>query len=380
LCRLALLRDYREEGWPSMDLCADMLAAQLPAAGAGWLAVTQVCPPFRRRAQRLPWLGRRGVAHNADRLLNRFWDYPRHLRRLAGAFDLFHLCDHSYGQLLHVLPPGRVGVFCHDLDTFRCLLEPDRERRPRWFRALSRRVLAGMQRAAVVFHTTADVSRQILRHGLFDPARLIQAPLGTAPEFTPEPVADGPADALLAALRGAPFLLHVGNGIPRKRVDVLLRVFAAARARHPRLHLVQVGGPWTPEQRALVDELRIGGAVTQARGLARRTLAALYQRAALVLVPSEAEGFGLPVLEALACGQVVVASDLPVFREVAGDALVYCPVADVPAWADAVGRLLADPGQVPPLGVRLARARRYSWAAHAGVIAAAYRRLSGGTP
>ena len=95
-------------------------------------------------------------------------------------------------------------------------------------------------------------------------------------------------------------------------------------------------------------------------------------------MPSEAEGFGLPVIEALACGAAVVASDLPVLREVGGAAVTYRPVGDVPAWAEAVTRTLADPGAAPPREVRLAQAARYSWAEHARVIAAAYARLGGG--
>src|SRR5262249_58441189 len=89
---------------------------------------------------------------NADRLLNRFWDYPRLLGRLArrGGFDLFHLVDHSYAQLVLALPPGRVVVTCHDLDAFRCLLEPGREPRPAWFRAMARRTLGGLRRAAFI--------------------------------------------------------------------------------------------------------------------------------------------------------------------------------------------------------------------------------------
>ena len=63
--------------------------------------------------------------------------------------------------------------------------------------------------------------------------------------------------------------------------------------------------------------------------LDRATLAAVYRRSALVLLPSEREGFGLPVLEALACGTPVVASDIDALREVGGDAVRYCPAEDV---------------------------------------------------
>ena len=86
---------------------------------------------------------------------------------------------------------------------------------------------------------------------------------------------------------------------------------------------------------------------------ADRTLAAVYRRAALVLQPSEAEGFGLPVAEALACGTPVLASDLAVLREVGGEAAVYRAVGDVPAWSD--GRARA-PRRTPSPARDLARA------------------------
>ena len=78
---------------------------------------------------------------------------------LAGDFDLFHVVDHTYAQLVHALPADRTGVYCHDLDAFRCLLEPAADPRPRWFRALARRILTGMQKAAVVFHNSAPDRR-----------------------------------------------------------------------------------------------------------------------------------------------------------------------------------------------------------------------------
>ena len=74
----------------------------------------------------VPVLGRRPWFRNADRLLNRFVNYPRYLRQHASEFDVFHIVDHSYAQLVHELPAARTVVTCHDLDTFRCLLDPER--------------------------------------------------------------------------------------------------------------------------------------------------------------------------------------------------------------------------------------------------------------
>jgi glycosyltransferase involved in cell wall biosynthesis len=94
-----------------------------------------------------------------------------------------------------------------------------------------------------------------------------------------------------------------------------------------------VGGPLTDQQRALLRSLGLESSFTELPFLPRPILAAVYRRAALALQPSDAEGFGLPVIEALACGTPVVASDLPVLREVAGEAAVYCPLGDVAAWS-----------------------------------------------
>ena len=367
--RLAVIRDFRAEGWPSMDLCADHLLARLPAECG--LQVADFAPPFRRRAMRLPVIGRRRTTFNIDRLLNRHHFLPAELRRRAAEFDFFHVVDHSYAHVILNLPAGRAGVYCHDLDAFRCLLDPAREQRPWWFRRFARRTLEGLRSAAVVFHNSHEIGRQLIAAELVPADRLVYAPLGVADEFTPEPA------LVVDPVVHGPYLLHVGNNIPRKRIDVLLDVFAALRNRRPDLRLVQVGGPWPADLAGRIDRLGIGSAVIQLRGLTRTRLAELYRDAAAVLVPSEAEGFGLPVIEALACGAPVVATDLPVLREVGGSAVVYCPVGDVPAWAGTVCRILTEPGFVPSRVLRLQQAAGYSWRAHAQIMGETYRKLAG---
>src|SRR3712207_6831421 len=99
---LAAICDYREENWPSMDLVADMLLHDLQKDYAGTIKATRLAPPMRRRFT--PRGAASGRFFKADRLLNRFWDYPRLLRSQSPDFDLFHIIDHSYGQLAHELP------------------------------------------------------------------------------------------------------------------------------------------------------------------------------------------------------------------------------------------------------------------------------------
>jgi len=375
LHHLAILTDFPEEGWPSMDLCGDMLLDHLPRGGPLAVEAARLCPPFRRLATRLPSVGRRHAAFNADRLLNRFVHFPRYVRRAVRRFDLFHVADHSYGQLVHALPPGRTGVYCHDVDAFRCLFDQGAYPRPRWFRAMSQRILTGLRKAAVVFHSTAAVAEEINRAGLIDPDRLVLAPYGVSPEFTPGTTQPSVELPWLAEVGGRPWMLHVGSCIARKRIDVLLDVVAAVRQTVPDLRLVKVSGEWTAAQRERIDRLGLAGAITHVGGLARAELAEVYRRATVVLMPSEAEGFGLPVIEALACGTAVVASDIPALREAGGPAAVYAPVGDVGAWSDAVAKLLTDPASAPSRAGRLAWAGRFTWTAHAETIARAYHRL-----
>jgi glycosyltransferase involved in cell wall biosynthesis len=393
LIELALLCDYLEEGWPSMDLVGEMIIRCLQAEHADQLAPTVIRPPFSHRAGILAPARWQKAARNADRLLNRFWDYPRQLRQIVrrSQFDLFHLVDHSYSQLVHALPPDRVVVTCHDLDTFRCLLEPKLEPRPSWFRAMARQILRGLQKAAAVACDSEATRRHILAHGLLPESKLHVVYLAIYPECQAEPTPEFDAEAarLLGPREpeGPPEVLHIGSNIPRKRIDVLLKTFAGIRRALPRVRLIKVGGAFTAEQAALRDELGIGEAITILPFFSprdhrdRATLAAVYRRADLVLQPSDAEGFGLPVAEAMACGTPVLASDLAVLREVGGQAAMYAPVADVPAWTEAALALLDERQNRPEAWQKRrdlgkAQAGQFSWSAHTNKLVEIYKTLA----
>src|SRR4029450_8172139 len=105
----------------------------------------------------------------------------------------------------------------------------------------------------------------------------------------------------------------------------------------------------------------------------RATLAAVYRRSALALLPSEREGFGLPVIEALACGTPVVASDIPVLKEVGGPVVSYCAVGDRESWVQTIVRLLIE-RESDPLAWRhrrdagIARAEAFSWSRYTSSV------------
>jgi glycosyltransferase involved in cell wall biosynthesis len=176
-------------------------------------------------------------------------------------------------------------------------------------------------------------------------------------------------------------LLHVGSTIPRKRIDVVLRTLALVRVAHPEARLVRVGGVLTASQAGLARELGVADAILTLPFIDRRTLAAVYRRAALVLLPSEREGFGLPLIEALACGTPVVATALPVLQEVGADAATYAPLGDARAWCGAVVELLRERTGNPEAWIArrtrgLARAGAFSWSAYASRMTAIYERTA----
>src|SRR5688500_2742926 len=181
--RVAVVCDLREENWHSMNLVADALIEGLGAGHALQVSAARVCPPLRRRFSRAGVSA--GHRFNADRVFNRFLDYPRHVARRRSEFDLFHVVDHSYAQLVHHLPAERTVVTCHDLDTFRCLLDPDSEPRPRLFRAMTRRVLEGLRKAARVTCDSEQTRAQLLAHGIVAPDHVEVVHNGVSPVYTP---------------------------------------------------------------------------------------------------------------------------------------------------------------------------------------------------
>ena len=377
--RVAVVADLREERWPSMDLVADVLVSGLESETGRAVDPFHLCPPMVRRLTRVPWLGQRALLNTTDRVINRYWDYPRWLRGQIDRFDLFHIVDHSYAHLATTLPAGRSIVSCHDIDAFAGVL-PGAAPRSAVARAMGRRLLTGLRAAARVVCGSRTTHDALLAHGLIDPSRAVVVPYALHPAFALEP--DRPADAEAArccgALDGGTLdILHVGSTIPRKRIDVLLDTFAAVRRRYPAARLLRVGGPLTDAQRQQADRLGVAAAIVSLPFLDRRTLAAVYRRAALVVQPSEREGFGLPVAEALACGTPVLASDIPSLREAGGPAATYCRAADLDAWAAAMQALIDERLDDPAAWARrrsagLAHARRLTPAAHARAMTAVY--------
>lgn len=246
---------------------------------------------------------------------------------------------------------------------------------PEWFRAgeglrrrwLTRRAAAS---AGVIF-TDSQFSRgEIETHLRADPDRIRVIPPGVTPRLPTVDLGRG----------REPLVLFVGSLFNRRRLPDLIDAFARATPDLPGSRLVIVGDDrtWPPQDLS---------AIALAHGVASRTrilsyvpdddLAELYARASVFVFLSEYEGFGLTPLEALAAGVPPVVLDTPVAREVYKDSAVYVPAGDVRAAADAIRRLLVDPGLGRPLVARgQDLLRLYGWDSAADITLAEIERIA----
>lgn len=170
------------------------------------------------------------------------------------------------------------------------------------------------------------------------------------------------------------YVLFVGNRGQYKDADVLLRAFALVAKRHPELKLLLVGGgPLSRQEAHALESLGISDRVRQ-RSLPDAEMAAAYGHAEMCVFPSRYEGFGLPALEAMACGTPAILAQATSLPEVGGDAAVYFPVGDAAALAETMSTLLDDGSLARDLSRRgLTRASEFSWRRCAEETAAVYR-------
>jgi len=242
---------------------------------------------------------------------------------------------------------------------------------------MASRILSGLQSAAIVFYSTKAVHADIIRFNLVEPAKLVHAPYGVDDAFSVA-LDDAVGPTELNGLSGKPWILHVGSTIPRKRIDILLQVLASARERIPELKLCKLGSDWTQEQLDQIAKDDLQRSIVHLGMVSKDLLIEAYRRASAVVITSDAEGFGLPVIEAMACGATVIASDIPVLRESGGTGAVFAPVGDIDAWTDCIERVLSNDPALPHRVTRRDWAARFSWTEHAMIIANAYDRLAVG--
>ena len=288
--------------------------------------------------------------------------------------DVFHWLAHVHAP---AFPPRCSVITVHDLilEQFATLYAGHKNVAYRAARRLE--AMAIHNASVLVADSQATRADLFVRHGV-DPKRVFVVPLGVNARFAP---ASGPEVAAVRKFHdlSAPFVLYLGGIDARKDVHMLLEAFARVRAgRRAPLKLVLAGHVLrAPEYPALMERARVlalGDSLRVLEFVPLNHLGMLLTAARVFAFPSRWEGFGLPPLEAMACGTPVVSTTGGSLGEVLGDAALTVPPGDTQAFARALTRALDNQTVREELRARgLARAASFTWARTAEATVRAYR-------
>lgn len=285
------------------------------------------------------WPANLSFVHARARLLDRCWwsvGLPRYLARRP--VDLFHGTNFELPFWLRPRRPTVVTV--HDLSW---LLHPDTHEDRPVHRAQRR--FPGMARSATrIITPTETVRRELCAHLRIAPEKVVAIPEAARQPFTP--MAPEEAQATKAGLGiGDNFLLYVGTIEPRKDLKTLVRAFEeVAQSQRPTLQLVITGrrGWLIDELLARIQTSSIANRIILTGYLSDEEIRALYSTCRAFIYPSIYEGFGLPPLEAMACGAPVITTRTPSIVEVCGDAALLVEPQSTNELAVAIAHLVDD--------------------------------------
>jgi glycosyltransferase involved in cell wall biosynthesis len=311
-----------------------------------------------------------------ERWLYRLWyrlRLPLPVQLLTGSLDLFHSPD-------FVLPPVRGGIptiltvhdlsFVHFPDTFT----------PALVNYLNKVVPWSVERATHILADSQATKDDLMNIWQVGAEKVTVLYSGVSGRF--RPVTD---KKQLAAVRqkyglgSAPFLVSVSTLQPRKNFQMLIRAFKPVADQQPHNLVIAGGKGWLYEEMlAEVEKQGLAGRVKFIGFVADSDLPALYSEASLMVFPSLYEGFGLPLLEAMACGIPVLSSNSSCLPEVVGEAAVQLSPTDQEAWSQMMNGLLADSGRrARMVAAGFLQARKFTWKKAAVQLLGIYRELAG---
>lgn len=308
------------------------------------------------------------------RWLYRLWyrlRLPLPVQLFTGRVDLFHSPD-------FVLPPVFGGIptllTVHDL-SFHYYPETFT---PALVNYLNRVVPWSVRRATHVVADSRATKKDLIDLWDVPPEKITVLYSGVHPRF--QPVTN--AEKLAAAhekygLGREPYIFSVSTIQPRKNYQMLIRAFKPLAAAVPHNLVIAGGKGWLYDQ--VLDEVEkqsLAGRVRFLGFVADQDLPALYSAADLFAFPSLYEGFGLPLLEAMACGVPVLTSNASSLPEVAGEAAYQLPPHDEAGWTEAMGRLLGDDAlRAKLVAAGFRQARRFTWERAAAQLEQIYAAL-----
>jgi glycosyltransferase involved in cell wall biosynthesis len=324
--------------------------------------------PLQAAASVLPWI-RSNVPFSYElRRLVQAQRFKAHAR--PDRFDIYH-----EPNILPLPFDGLTVLTVHDLSWIRF---PQLHPAVR-VRAMDKYFEPGLKRASLILTDSEFVKRELMDVFGVRPELIVSVPLGVEPLFRPQ-VADETLSVLTRhGLQHGQYLLAVGTLEPRKNLQLALHAFMQlppAIRKHFPLVLVGMTGWHTSALEAQMAPLIRSGEVRQLGYLSRADLATVMAGALTLIFPSIYEGFGLPPLEAMACGVPVIASDVSSLPEVVGDTGMLIDPQDSQALAEAIELMVTDSATREKLSKKaLLKSKEFTWSRCVAQTISAYRQV-----
>lgn len=383
---ILLVPDLPIEHWPSMDRYASRLVQQITdhASGLEISVASEIGSLTVDEGTRVP--GRRESGSGTHRLeptptpsefgryLARYWFYPRRIKRTPA--DVLHVLDHSYAHVLNGESRTSV-VTVHDLFPVIMLERSPSGLRERIRNRMLGKVLSGMRRANAWIVAT-DWLRGQLAEWLGKDEDIHVIPYGIDDAFFEQPGESQSETRRRWKIPEEAFLvLHVGSADRRKNLPAVIAVLGELRDTGIDAWLLQVGGTLTQGQTSELADRGLEPFTRQVGAVSENDLRLAYHAADVLLFPSHYEGFGLPVLEAMASRLPAVTSGAGGLAEVAGEAAIVVGGRDFQPYTDALRRIANDGQWRKELVNRgLERAARFTWSETAKKTVEVYRSLA----
>ncbi len=306
--------------------------------------------------------------------LYRLWHrlrIPVPIQVTTGKLDLFHSPDFVLPAVLGPIPKL---LTVHDLSFIRY---PEAFT-PALVRYLNQAVPRSIERASCILADSKATKKDLIDYWQVPAEKVSVLYSGVSNSF--KPITDKrklKETRIKYSLGDEPYILGVGTLQPRKNYSLLVRAFKKIAQQYPHNLFIAGGKGWLYEEMMTeVDQLGLNHRVRFLGFVADDDLPGLYSQAALFVFPSLYEGFGLPLLEAMACGVPVITSNASSLPEVVGDAAVTLPPENMEAWSETILALMADSSRRTALVVAgFLQARRFTWNRAAKQLMSVYEEL-----
>lgn len=360
----------------SMDVYADSIIAGLKAVRPSW-QISELRPvPVDR--------GSRSIFIRAYKAYERFWSFPRKVQDQLKQSDIVHIIDHSEGHIVRWLRPkigvqsSDVVVTCHDLINYfyRDNLQGS-VRLPFLSDSLWMASVKSMRQATHVVTVSSETAKDVSRLLDIAPSKITVVPNAVENVFRPLSASEiAVIRKNLGAKEKTFCLLNIGSAHPRKNIDAILKVLAVLREKGLPVKLWKAGSDFTTAQRDWIENQLLSEYVEYLGNPDKPSLIKLYNAADVLLAPSFHEGFGLTLLESLACGTPVITSNVSAMPEVVGDAGILVFPDDIESMCEAVMRLYTDAAYRQSLVDKgLKRVKIFTWENASERIAQVYETL-----